>query len=350
MQNIRVRSRFDYLFLAAVAILLLLSILVLKSIASAIFPWYFIYIVIGLLAYVVARGIDFDILSLFSWHFYIFSVIFLTIPLIVGHVTRGTIRWIPIGALSIQPSEIVKPFLLIFFANYLTAGELTIGKFAKAVALLLLPLALIFVQPSLGVAALLAVSFLGVLLAANIKKRYIFLAIVAFLAAIPVIWLILAPYQRDRVTTFIRPSADPYGAGYNALQATISVGSGEIFGRGLGKGVGTQLAFLPEKQTDFIFAAIAEELGLIGAVLVLAVTFFLLLRLVLIIDNARSMAARAYISGLFLMLFVQIIIHVGMNMGMFPITGVPYPLVSAGGSSLVGTLIGLSIAQGAKKG
>ncbi|KKT54159.1 MAG: Rod shape-determining protein RodA [Candidatus Woesebacteria bacterium GW2011_GWA1_44_23] len=145
------------------------------------------------------------------------------------------------------------------------------------------------------------------------------------------------------------PAEDPLGAGYNSLQSTIAVGSGKIFGTGLGKGIQTQLAFLPEKQTDFIFAATAEELGMIGAGLVLLVTFVILFRLTAFLEKAVSPAARAYISGFFLIYLVQIFVHVGMNMGMLPITGLPFPLLSAGGSSLLATMTGLGIALGAYK-
>jgi rod shape determining protein RodA len=129
----------------------------------------------------------------------------------------------------------------------------------------------------------------------------------------------------------------------------ISVGSGKLLGRGLGRGVQTQLAFLPERHTDFIFASVAEELGFLGAVLLIAGSFFIFIRLTYFINNAESPAARAFLSGLFLTLFIQTIVHVGMNMGLLPITGVPYPLVSAGGSSLLATMIGLGIASRAVK-
>jgi len=215
--------------------------------------------------------------------------------------------------------------------------------------LLALPTFLILVQPSLGVALLTVVGFVGILLAAGIKKKYFLYAVLAFVALSPLFWQIMQPYQRERILTFVNPESDPYGAGYNALQSMISVGSGRLLGRGLGKGVQTQLAFLPEKHTDFIFAAVGEELGFLGAGLLLLGGFFILSRLVSIVENASSPAGRAYVSGFFLTLLVQTFVHVGMNVGLLPITGVPFPLVSAGGSSLLGTFIGLGIAFGARK-
>ncbi len=198
-------------------------------------------------------------------------------------------------------------------------------------------------------AILTLVGFAGVFLATPVKKKYLVYALGVFLALIPIFWFFLAPYQKARLTSFIDPAADPRGAGYNSIQAMISVGSGRIFGRGLGEGVQTQLAFLPERHTDFIFAATAEELGLVGSLFLLSGLFIVLWRLTKIIEQPKSPAGRAYVSGLFLALFAETMIHVGMNLGLLPITGVPLPLVSAGGSSLLATMIGLAIAVNAKK-
>ena len=149
------------------------------------------------------------------------------------------------------------------------------------------------------------------------------------------------------MTTFMNPEADPLGAGYNSLQSMISVGSGKIYGYGLGKGVQTQLQFLPEQHTDFIFASVAEELGFIGSVTILLFSFFILWRLTVFMEMSESPAARSFIMGVFLVLLVQMIINIGMNLGLLPITGLPLPLVSAGGSSFIATMISIGIAMGA---
>ena len=348
MKIVAKTRRFDYLSLIAICLVILISTLVLSSIAKFIFPTYFLYIFLSIIAFYIFSNIDFDILSLFSKHVYIASIIFLFLPIIIGQVTRGAIRWIPLGPLSIQPSEIVRPFLLIFFAGFLTQKELTVKRFITAVFLLLLPVIFIFIQPSLGVAVLTIVGFAGVLIASSFQKKYILLGISFIAILLPIIWAILAPYQKLRLVTFLQPSADPLGAGYNSIQSMISVGSGKILGRGLGKGVQTQLAFLPERHTDFIFASIAEELGFVGSTVTLLGLFFILWRITLIVENARGPQARAFVSGVFLVIFVQTIVHVGMNMGLLPITGVPLPLVSAGGSSLLATMISLAMVYGAK--
>jgi rod shape determining protein RodA len=159
----------------------------------------------------------------------------------------------------------------------------------------------------------------------------------------------MADYQKARILTFLDPGKDPYGAGYNSIQAMITVGAGKFLGRGLGKGVQTQLSFLPERHTDFIFASIAEEMGFFGTFLLLVGLLFLFWRLSGIITDARSPSARAFVAGVFLTLFVQTFVHIGMNMGLLPITGVPLPLVSAGGSSLLGTSLAFALALTCRK-
>jgi rod shape determining protein RodA len=343
------KLKFDYPLLGGIIFLLILSIIVLRPIAPSLFPLYYVYIFLAVSSFLVFQLIDFDILSLFSKHFYIGTIFLLVLALLIGQVTRGVIRWIPIGPLTIQPAEIARPFLLVFFANYLTQEEVGIKRLLKAIILLSLPVFLILIQPSLGVAFLTGIGFLGIIFATNFKKKYLLWGIILICLLIPLIWQILQPYQKIRILTFLDPMRDPLGAGYNSIQSMISVGSGKLFGRGLGRGVQTQLAFLPERHTDFIFASVAEELGFVGSILLILGSFFLFIRLTYFIENAESPAARAFLSGLFLTLFAQTIVHIGMNMGLLPITGIPYPLVSAGGSSLLATMIGLGIASRAVK-
>jgi rod shape determining protein RodA len=332
-----------------VGFLLIFSVVILNSLDKPLFPSYFVNIIAAIFAFWFFSQVGFEIVSIFSKYFYIGSVILLLLTVIIGSVTRGTVRWLPLGVLSLQPAEIVRPFLLVFFANYLGQGEITLKKAAKALGLLALPVILILIQPSLGVSILTVIGFVGVLLASKFNKKYILIGFAGLFILLPLFWQILAPYQKQRITSFLQPGNDPLGAGYNSLQSTIAAGSGKIFGKGLGKGVQTQLAFLPEKQTDFIFAAVSEELGLLGAGLVLAATFAILFRLTYFMEHSVSPMGRAYISGFLLTYLIQIFIHVGMNMGMLPITGLPFPLLSAGGSSLLGTMIGLGIALGAYK-
>ncbi len=334
-----------------ILILISISILSLRSIAPFVFPVYWAYLIIGIIAFLTFAAIGYDILSVFSWQIYVGCVIFLIIPLLIGHVTRGTVRWIPIGPITLQPAEIVKPFLLIFFSNYLSGNILPVKKLFTSLLLLFIPIILIVIQPSLGVSVLNTIGFLGVLLASSFSKRKLFLFFLGAIFLLPVVWFFMAPYQKNRVVSFLAPTneKDFAGAGYNSLQSMISVGSGKIFGRGLGKGVQTQLAFLPERHTDFIFASISEEMGFLGAFLVLITSFFVLFRISGFVSNAKTLSARMFCAGIFLTLFAQVLVHVGMNLGLFPITGVPLPLVSAGGSSLLATMIALGMVAGSRE-
>jgi len=349
MENRGLFSRLDVPFIVGCSILIALSIVVLRSIAPSLFPLYFFYMILAVLIFLVFTVIDFEILSLFSKHLYIFSLLLLLLPLAIGQVTRGAIRWIPIGPLTIQPAEIVRPLLLIFFANFLTQKAFTGGRLLSSLVLLAPPVLLILIQPSLGVATLTVVGFLGALLATQMKKRYFIPAFGIFLVLIPLIWTVMAPYQKARILTFLDPGKDPQGAGYNSIQSMITVGAGKFFGRGLGKGVQTQLSFLPERHTDFIFASIAEELGFFGSFVLLMGLFFIFWRLSGVLTDTKSPAARAFVSGIFLTLFLQTFVHIGMNMGLLPITGIPLPLVSAGGSSLLGTSLGFALALTCRK-
>lgn len=338
------------LLLIPIGIELVVSVLMLRSIASFVFPQYFIYMALALIFFILFQKIDFDTLATFAPLLYVGSIILLILPIVLGVVTRGTIRWIPLGSFNLQPAEFVRPFLILFFAVFFASRPLTLTRLITAGILMLLPLVLIFLQPSLGVTILTLAGFAGVVYTMGIKRKYIFWGIIASIFALPLLWFVMAPYQKERVLSLVAPHSDPTGAGYNSIQSMIAVGSGKFRGRGLGNGVQTQLSFLPEKHTDFMFAAISEELGFIGALLTLGTLTALLLRLTTFIDHAQSHVRRAFVTGVFCTMFLQVVIHVGMNMGMLPITGLPLPLVSYGGSSLLSTMImlGLALQAGAK--
>ncbi len=332
-----------------ILLLLVLSVIVLNSIAPYLFPLYYLYVVIGVALYFIFSKIAVNILAVFYKHFYILTTVFLIVPLLINQVTRGAVRWIPIGALTIQPAEIIRPFLFIFFAVFFSKNKKNFKTFYQSVLLLALPVFLILIQPSLGVAIITTIGYIGLFMASGFNKKTILITILGMFLVIPLLWLILAPYQKLRILTFLDPFKDPYGAGYNSIQSMIAVGAGGIWGRGLGNGVQTQLSFLPERQTDFIFASVAEELGIVGAMLLVMGLFYLLFQLAKSMEYAANPTARIFTFGVFLVLFTQTVVNIGMNLGILPITGLPLPLVSAGGSSLLGTMILLGIVEGARK-
>jgi len=335
--------------LVGMSILLLASVIILNSIASYLFPVYFLYIFLSIVVFIIFSHIDFDVLSLFSWHLYILSIVLLILPLVLGQATRGVVRWVQIGSFTLQTTEIVRPFLILFFANYFSEKKLSIKRLITGALLAFLPLILILVQPSLGVTVLTATGILGVFLTLNYDKRRLILGIFSSLGLSPVLWFLLAPYQKSRILGLLTPESDPTGSGYNRIQSMIAVGAGKISGRGLGEGIQTQLSFLPERHTDFIFASIAEEFGFLGTSIIILVIFFVLYRLVVLIEKSKDITSRAFVSGIFLSMFLQVFVHMGMNMGIMPITGLPLPLVSAGGSSLIATMITLGIVINTKK-
>ncbi|KKP55795.1 MAG: Rod shape-determining protein RodA, partial [Microgenomates group bacterium GW2011_GWD1_33_9] len=325
--------KFDWLLVLPIFLLLIFSFFILNSISPSIFPAYYWYIGLGVLAFLFFSLFDFEIVSAFSNYFYVISIVLLIATLIIGQVTRGTVRWIPIGSLSFQPSEMVRPFLLIFFADYITQKKLHLKRLVKIIALMGFPLVLILIQPSLGVTALTAIGFLGLFLASEIDKKYFFFLGLIAVIVIPIIFSILAPYQKNRITAFLDPSKDPQGAGYNAIQAVIAIGSGQWIGRGLGLGTQSHLRFLPEYYTDFMFATLVEELGFFGGAILLFLYTLLLWNIIrpLITNTIVGRLPVIYTIGVFTMLLTQIAINSGMNMGILPITGITLPLVSYGG-------------------
>lgn len=339
----------ELLLVIAASLLLLLGVVVLNSVAPQIFPQYYLYILASIFVFLIFSQIHFDILRVFSWHFYIGSVFFLILPLILGQITRGTVRWIEIGSITLQPAELTRPFLFLFAADYLTKGGLNIKKFIRAIILLLLPVMLIFLQPSLGVSVLTALGFVGVFITLPFNKRVLLFSFVFTILLMPLSWFFLAPYQKARIVAVVNPEADPQGIGYNSIQSLITVGSGGFIGRGLGEGVQTQLMFLPERETDFIFASISEELGFMGSAFVIFLYFLLLYRIATIVGTAQSIAGRSFAAGIFLSLFTQIFVHLAMNLGLLPITGLPLPLISMGGSSLLATATSLGLLVSVKK-
>jgi len=267
------------------------------------------------------------------------ALIFLLLPFLFGAVTRGSIRWIQIGPLTLQPSEIIKPFLIIIFASLLSQKS----SFINYLAYLILPVFLIFKQPDLGSTLVVMAIWLGILLASDLPTILPFGLLLTGLGLSPLVYRFLKPYQQQRILSFFSPYTDPKGSGYHMIQSTIAVGSGGLWGRGLGHGTQSQLRFLPERHTDFIFALIAEEMGLIGSVILLLTYFILLKRLLTIAQHAPDKFSQLITLGVFTMLFFQATVTIAMNLGLLPITGITLPLVSAGGSSLLATMIALGI-------
>lgn len=324
--------------------------MIITSVSQTNLASHLFYIFIGLIFFGLFSFLDLEILFTLSPFLYVFSVIFLTLPFLLGTITRGSVRWIPIGQFTVQPSEIVKPFLAIISAWYWSRKELNFKNFFVFSLLSLPIIVLIFLQPDLGSTLAVLSIFAGTLIVLPIKPKQILIFALIAVSVLPLFWFSLKDYQKFRVIHFLNPYSDPLGEGYNIIQSKITVGSGGIWGRGIGRGTQSHLAFLPERHTDFIFASLSEELGLVGAGFILLL-YYLLLRRILVIarlalSNSSNNKSYFLLSiGLFSYMAFQIVVNIGMNLGILPITGITLPLISYGGSSLLTVLISLGILQ-----
>jgi len=289
---------------------------------------------------------DYRHLRSFSLPLFGAGLLLLLAVLLFGTTIFGATRWIDLLGFQFQPSELMKLLAVIFSAYVLSIAsgqETSPGLIAGLLGAVGLATGLILKQPDLGTAAiLLAVLFL-MLIAARLPKSYWFLF--AGLAALgaPMLYLNLKGYQLERLETFLRPTADPLGAGYNVLQSIIAVGNGGLFGAGLGQGTQSQLDFLPVVHTDFIFAGIAESVGFIGSMVLIVMLVVLLLRAVQIALGARDRFGMLLSFGISGLWFIQIVVNIGMNLGLAPVTGIPLPFISYGGTALIVNLAALGL-------
>ncbi|MEI8103728.1 MAG: rod shape-determining protein RodA [Candidatus Moraniibacteriota bacterium] len=266
--------------------------------------------------------------------------------LLFGVTVRGTLGWINFGMFKIQPVEGVKVILVIFLARFIAKKQTELGALVRMIASMILAGAfvlLVLLQPDLGSALVLIGIWIGMILVAGLRFTHILLLVALGVAVATTSWLFLQPYQKDRIVNVFTPKADSRGSGYNVLQATVSIGSGGLTGKGIGHGSQAQLNFLPEKHTDFIFSTISEELGLLGAGFVILVYGVLLFRIWHIGMGARDNFGYLACAGVMIFLLIQITVNIGMNAGVLPVTGIPLPLISYGGSSLVATMCALGL-------
>jgi len=268
---------------------------------------------------------------------YLIGVIMLIAVLAFGQVGKGAQRWLDLGVLRFQPSELVKLAVPLMIAWYLAEKRLppSAQRLAVAAALTVVPVLLIAKQPDLGTSLLVGSAGIFVLFLAGISWRLIAFLGVTAAAAAPVVWYLMRDYQRQRVLTFLDPEKDPLGAGYHIIQSKIAIGSGGLFGKGWLNGTQSQLDFLPERHTDFIFAVLSEEFGLIGVITLLALYLFIIARGLYIATRAQDTFTRLLAGSLTLVFFVYLFVNTGMVSGLLPVVGVPLPLVSYGGTSLV---------------
>lgn len=298
--------------------------------------------------FVLARG-NYLQLSKANRYVYILLIIVLAAVLFLARDVRGSARWIDLGFFRLQPVEFVKISVVLGLARFFSLRRGLINSFKNILTTLVfvgLPAVLVLLQPDLGSSLILSAIWFGMLLVSQIKIKYTLCVVAFLLLGVAAIWTVgLKDYQRQRVETFLNRHDDLSGSGYNVNQALIAVGNGKIFGEGLGRGVQGNLKFLPEQQTDFIFAATAEEVGLVGCLVLLLLYLVMLIRLIKIASLAKDSTGAYITAGVFFMFFSHMVINIGMNTGMLPVTGITLPFLSYGGSSLVANLAALGIVQ-----
>ncbi len=347
--NFNFRSLPDVTITLSAFLLLTLGILVIYSSDNQLAFLQLLFAVIGFTLFWIISQLELDFFHGYLKPAYITIIIMLLIVLALGVESRGSIRWIPLGPFRFQPSEFAKPVFILCLAKFWTDNNPSWKNIVKSFGLLAPVFLLIFKQPDLGTALTLGAIWLTMLVAANTSVIKLTLMGLSAVVMLPVSWLFLHDYQKNRIFSFLSPTNDPLGVGYNVIQSTIAVGSGELMGRGLGRGTQSRLQFLPEFRTDFIFASIAEEFGFLGSFLLLSFYGFMLGRLLRLAALTADRFSGLVILGVLAMLIFQIAVNIGMNIGILPITGITLPLISYGGSSVIATLISLGFVSSVAK-
>ena len=304
------------------------------------------YVALGFLIMIGVSQADPDLFRRTSALFLIFSIFLLAITFLFGPEINGAQRWVRIGSFSFQSSELLKLSLPIFIANFLFDKRLPIQPKEIVVTLSIIILAFILVarQPDLGTGLIVALSGLFVLFLSGLSWSFIGGLFAILVICSPLIWnVLLQPFQQQRIATLFNPESDPFGAGWNIIQSKIAIGSGGIFGKGFGEGSQTQLNFLPETKTDFIFSVIGEEFGFLGVFLLLSLYFFILMRCLYLALSARDRFCRLVIGGISLTFAANLIINLSMVVGLLPVVGMPLPFISKGGSSLISLFFAFGI-------
>jgi rod shape determining protein RodA len=347
-RSLAVRLHMDVPLLVGLCTLAVISLIILYSTSGHSFD------TLGrqLLRVGLAFGIMFVLAQIAPHHLarwslwlYLFGLVLLIAVEIIGDIGKGAQRWLELGPVRFQPSEIMKLALPMMLAWYFSEQPLPprFWRLVLAALIVAVPVGLIAKQPDLGTAVLVAIGGFLVLFFAGLSWKFMIGIGVTFGAMLPVAWHFLHDYQRQRVLTFLNPETDPLGTGYHIIQSTIAIGSGGVYGKGWLNGTQSQLDFLPERSTDFIFAAFAEEFGFIGALILLAIYLFIVARCLYIASQGQDTFARLLAASLSVTFMVYVVINTGMVTGLLPVVGVPLPLVSYGGTSIVTLMAGFGI-------
>ena len=351
----RLLANFDFVLLI---LLLLVSAMALSNLYSASYPpgslvgapylKQGIFFLIGFVMLLLVICVDYQELVFWNYPFYILIISLLILAFFIGHEANGSQRWINLGFFKLQPSEPAKLMMVITLASYYSRKEVMDGYSLKQILVPILltglPFILILLQPDLGTAMMLAIVFVSMTVFVRLKlSTYLILGSVGICLAVFAWEKVLKPYQKMRIQTFLNPENDPMGHGYQILQSKIAVGSGGKFGKGYLEGTQGHLHFLPERHTDFAFSVWGEEWGFVGCLIFLGIYFFMLTWGLYIAMNARDRFGLLLAYGVVILMFWQAVINILMILGLLPVVGIPLPLVSYGGSSLLTTMMGMAL-------
>ncbi|MCC7090008.1 MAG: rod shape-determining protein RodA [Dehalococcoidia bacterium] len=353
-------DRFDYIMVAAALALVTYGLLL---IYSGSLPWYdgpvasfanpvakqVIFASIGIAAMLVVSKIDYHYFTHYAWVLYGIGIVSLIAILLIGQTAYGSTRWFDLGPVQVQPSEFAKLATILALARFFSEH----GGDARDLRTLLTSLAivapvagLVFVEPDLGTTVVFFAIWLGVVVVAGVSRSHLMVMGAIFVAALPFVWTFaIADYQVERVSVLVDPERDPLDAGYNVIQSQIALGSGQVLGKGFTNGDQTQLEYLKVATKDFIFSLMGEEFGFVGAMVMFALFILLLMRGIRAAQLAGDTAGQLVAVGIVMLILMQAYINIAVNVSLFPVTGIPLPFVSQGGSSLVSLFVSLGILQ-----
>lgn len=347
----------DFPLFATVVAVSLFSILNMYGIDGfgPFFAKQIIFVAIGLGVMILFSFFNYRYLKNYSFPvlFLYFVSIFLLLLTFYSRSVRGVNAWIVFGAFTFEPAELAKLMLIVLMAKYFSRRHVHINQFRHILVpgiYYSLPVLIILAQPDLGSAIIFSLIWISILAAVGINKKHFFLLVILAIIVAYSSWLlVLKPYQKDRILTFFNPTHDPLGSGYNLIQSKIAIGSGYLFGTGLGKGSQTKLGFLPEPHNDFVFAATAEQFGFVGVDLILSAILFIVYRILSIGRAASSNFGKLFSIGVAVFILTHALIGASVNIGLMPVTGIPFPFLSYGGSYLISIMSGLGILQSIKR-
>ena len=313
----------------------------------------FLWMTLGIFFMVSISQINYRKLGMMSWLFYVVGIIALLLVFVIGKKVSGAYRWISIGGISIQPSEFMKVLTVLSIAWFLDQTQkqgVTFKNFCLTALIAFVPFVLIVKEPDLGTSLVFVPAFVSMIFVAGLPLRYLFGLVTMGLMALPLAWFfLLKDYQKQRIFTFINPYDDQFGAGWPIIQSKIAIGSGQFSGKGWLQGTQTQLDFLPERHTDFIFSVLGEEFGFLGAFVLIFLYFVLISRSLSIADECQDLFGKLFIVGMMSIIAFQMLINIGMTFGLFPVTGLPLPFMSSGGSAMISFLMAMGLVFGVRR-